>query len=155
MTQIFVQPEPEHITPVTISTNDRADNLSSQIQPDDTLVDTVISSSERSDSVITDFQSSTEEVSKALQELDMSQDSMSRCQGLDSDLRPFIDFLSDGSLPKSQKRARSVLLQVRLCSNQWCIIPLACSQVKEGKIISPVSACTSKISHSDRIKVVS
>ena len=48
MTQIFVQPEPEHITPVTISTNDRADNLSSQIQPDDTLVDTVISSSEQS-----------------------------------------------------------------------------------------------------------
>ena len=111
ITQIFVQPEPEHITPVTISTNDRADNLSSQIQPDDTLVDTVISSSERSDSVITDFQSSTEEVSKALQELDMSPDSMSRCQGLDSDLRPFIDFLSDGTLPKSQKRARSVLLQ--------------------------------------------
>ena len=97
---------------MTISTNDRADNLSSQIQPDDTLVDTVISSSERSDSVITDFQSSTEEVSKALQELDMSPDSMSRCQGLDSDLRPFIDFLSDGTLPKSQKqRARSVVLQ--------------------------------------------
>ena len=33
----------------------------------------------------------------------MSPDSMSRCQGLDSDLRPFIDFLSDGTLPKSQK----------------------------------------------------
>ena len=41
----------------------------------------------------------------------MSPDSMSRCQGLDSDLRPFIDFLSVGTLPKSQKRARSVLLQ--------------------------------------------
>ena len=111
ITQTFVPPEPKHITPLTISVNERADNLSSQIQPDDSLENTVVSSSERSDSDITDFQSSTEDISKALQELDISPDSISRCQGLDSDLNPFIDFLSDGTLPRSQKRARSVLLQ--------------------------------------------
>ena len=88
--------------------------MKGQIQPDDNLENTVVSSSERSDSDITDFQSSTEEISKALQELDMSPDSMSRCQGLDSDLSPFIDFLSDGTLPRSQKRVRSVLLHCQI-----------------------------------------
>ena len=50
-------------------------------------------------------------ISEVLRGLDISKESICTCQSLDSDLRPFFDFLSNRALPKSQKRARSVLLQ--------------------------------------------
>ena len=118
--QTFVQPEQEHITPTNLSVSERADNFSSQIELDRQHMsnnqDSVVSSSEQSDvnrnsCINTDFKTSSEAVSAALQGFDMSAESIARCQSLDSDLRPFIDFLHNGTLPKSQKRARSVLLQ--------------------------------------------
>lgn len=41
----------------------------------------------------------------------MSKGCICKCQSLDSDLKPYIDFLSKGILPKSQKKSRSILLQ--------------------------------------------
>ena len=66
MIQTFVQPEPEHINPVNISANHREDNLSWQVEPEESLgniPDAIVSSSEWSDSLMTDFQSCTEEIS--------------------------------------------------------------------------------------------
>ena len=77
-----------------------------------THVPSVASNSERSDdNGSSDFRTNDEVILKALRELDMSKESISRCQNLDSDFQPFIDFLGHGVLPKSQKKARSVLLQ--------------------------------------------
>ncbi|MEW8548163.1 MAG: DDE-type integrase/transposase/recombinase, partial [Candidatus Thiodiazotropha sp.] len=100
--------------------SDRANTSDSQIEPVQPHTsdkhDSVVGGSERSDAntesaITTDFKSSAETTSEALQGLDMSAESIARCQALDSDLKPFIDFLSNGTLPQSQKKARSVLLQ--------------------------------------------
>ena len=108
------QSEQEHLTLSEISADERGDNLNSDIDlpaKRTTHVPSVASNSERSDdNESSDFRTNDEVILKALKELDMSKESISRCQNLDSDFQPFIDFLGHGVLPKSQKKARSILL---------------------------------------------
>lgn len=47
----------------------------------------------------------------ALSRIDLTPDSIRACQEKDEQFRPIIEYLSSGTLPKSQKKARLVLLQ--------------------------------------------
>ena len=107
----IVNDQTDTVNVQTDTINDQTDTVNNQTDTVKTQTDTV---NDRTD---TDSQTETSDLgfdmqnSLMLSNIDMTPDSICACQEQDKQFHPIIEYLYSGTLPKSQKKARLVLLQ--------------------------------------------